>query len=45
MKVLPVPMAKGMNQPNTSAGKLKGATPPNTPRDCFVTFPVMLPAI
>ena len=44
-KVLPTPMAKGMNQPKTRAGKLKGATPQNTPRGDLTTRPLMLPAM
>ena len=44
-KQLPAAIANGMNQPNTSAGKLNGATPQNTPSGCRVTRPLIPGAI
>ena len=44
-KVLPVIRAYGINQPKTRAGKLKGAIPAKTPRDCLMTLPEILVAI
>ena len=40
--MLPTPIAKGTNQPNTRAGKLKGATPQKTPSGWRTTRPTML---
>ena len=35
-KLLQAAIANGMNQPNTSAGKLNDATPQNTPSDAAI---------